>query len=204
MTQSLSPKLFVRPDELPMAFLMGPTGLERQQIKRLVEAGGGVILSQPTLEYRDHLIRLLVRTEIPIKKDLDMIDYKYILDCVEDNDLLTNLSDCKVSSHITWIFEPYNPMDILLGNRKWSDVPKKQVGEKVSDIEDDEAGEDMRQTFETEYRHHKANRLPYCKKEQQEIVDWIVKYTAFKLLKGNIVWKSMECREACPLLSPSL
>ena len=30
------------------------------QIKRLVEASGGVVLSKPTLDYRDHLIRLLV------------------------------------------------------------------------------------------------------------------------------------------------
>ena len=30
------------------------------QVKHLVEAGGGVILNQPTLSYRDYMIRLLV------------------------------------------------------------------------------------------------------------------------------------------------
>ena len=60
MTSSPSPDLFVREDGQPMAFLMGPTGYERQEVKALVEAGGGVVLNQPTLQYRDFVIRLLV------------------------------------------------------------------------------------------------------------------------------------------------
>ena len=133
-----------------------------------------------------------MRTEIPIKKDQDMFDYKYILDCVEKNELLSNLSDYKVKTYnVPSVFEPYNPVDILLGNLKWSQVPKKQDGERVSDI-DDEVDEDMRRSLEADYRHHKANRLPYCKKEQQEIVNWIVEYSAYRLLKGNLVWQRME------------
>ena len=52
---------FVREDGQPMAFLMGPTRYERQEVKVLVEAGGGVVLNQPTLQYRDFVIRLPVR-----------------------------------------------------------------------------------------------------------------------------------------------
>ena len=55
-----SPDLFTREDGQPMAFLMGPTGYERQEVKALVEAGGGVVLSTPTLVYREFMIRLLV------------------------------------------------------------------------------------------------------------------------------------------------
>eukprot|EP00090_Calanus_glacialis_P016457 TRINITY_DN25768_c0_g1_i1.p1 TRINITY_DN25768_c0_g1~~TRINITY_DN25768_c0_g1_i1.p1 ORF type:complete len:1107 (-),score=385.74 TRINITY_DN25768_c0_g1_i1:97-3417(-) len=192
MIKTPSPDLFIRADGQSMAFLMGPTGFERQQVKQLVEAGGGVILNQPTLAYRDYIIRLLVRTEIPIKKDQDMFDYKYIIDCVDKDELLDNLIDYRISSHVPSIFEHYNPVDILQGILKWSDVPKKPTGERVSDIEDEEVGEDMRRSFEAEYRHHKAHKLPYCKKEQQEMVDWIVKYSAFKLVKGNLVWQRME------------
>jgi len=192
MPKTPSPDLFIRVDGQPMAFLMGPTGFERQQVKQLVEAGGGVILNQPTLAYRDFMIRLLVRTEIPIKKDQDMFDYKYIIDCVEKDELLANLIDYRITSHVPSIFEKYNPLDILQGILKWSDVPKKPTGERVSDIEDDEVGEDLRRSFEAEYRHHKVRGMPYCKKEQQEMVDWVVKYSAFKLLKGNLVWQRME------------
>ena len=77
MMGSPSPDLFIRADGQPMAFLMGPTGFERQQVwikknsdsdkyltfrqvKNYVETGGGVILNQPTLAYRDYMIRLLV------------------------------------------------------------------------------------------------------------------------------------------------
>ena len=136
---------------------------------------------------------LQVRTEIPIKKDQDMFDYKYILDCVDKEELLPNLIDYRINSHVPSVFEAYNPLDILQGSLKWSEVPRKPTGERISDIEDnDEVGAEMARSFEAEYRHHKAHRLPYCKKEQQEIVDWIVKYSAYKLLKGNFVWQRME------------
>jgi len=190
MSSAPSPDLFIREDGQPMAFLMGPTGYERQEVKALVEAGGGVLLSQPTLVYREFMIRLLVRTEIPIKKDQDMYNYKYVLDCVEKNEILPNLNDYKVTSHVPSIFEPYNALDILQGILKWSDVPRKQLGERVSDIEDED-GESSR-LYEAEYRHYKAQKLPYCKKEQLEIVEWIVKYSAYKLLRGNMVWQRME------------
>ena len=129
-----------------------------------------------------------MRTEIPIKKDQDMYDYKYILDCAEKAKLLPNLGDYRVTSHVPSVFQSYNPLDILLGNLKWSEVPRKEVGEKVSDIEEDDAT----RLYENEYRHHKSQRMPYSKKEQQGVVDWIVKYSAYKLLKGNIVWQRME------------
>ena len=124
-------------------------------------------------------------------KDQDMFDYKYILDCIDKNELLNNLSDYKVKSHIPSTFEAYNPLEVLLGNLKWSEVPKKVVGESVSDIEDD-VGEELRKSFEADYRHHKVKGQPYCKKEQIQIVEWIIKYNAFKSLGGNSVWQRME------------
>jgi len=135
---SPSPDLFIREDGQPMAFMMGHTGYESQVVKALVEEGGGVVLSRPTLMYREFLIRLLVRTEIPIKMDQDMYNYKYALDCVEKNEILANLNDYKVISSLPSIFEPYNALDILQGMLKWSDVPRKQLGERVSDIEYDQ------------------------------------------------------------------
>ena len=45
-----------------------------------------------------------MRTEIPIKKDQDMYDYKYILDCAEKAKLLPNLGDYRVTSHVPSVF----------------------------------------------------------------------------------------------------
>jgi hypothetical protein len=45
------------------------------QVKQLVEAGGGVILNQPTLAYRDYMIRLLVRDFMLTKKIFNFLTY---------------------------------------------------------------------------------------------------------------------------------
>ena len=42
-SHSMDPELFVRTDGLPMAFLMGPTGYERQQV------GGSSVIIMLTL-----------------------------------------------------------------------------------------------------------------------------------------------------------
>ena len=101
------------------------------------------------------------------------------------------MNDYKVESHLPSVYEAYNPLEVLLGSLKWSEVPVKVMGERVSDIEDD-FGEESKNSFKADYRRHKAQGLAYCKNEQIKIVNWIIKYKAFKLLKGNIVWQKME------------
>ena len=135
-----------------------------------------------------------MHTEIPLKKDQDMFRHEYVLDCVEHQKILPNLRAYKVSSHVTTLLSEYNPLDILQGNLKWSDVPIVTDGEKVSDIEseDDTRGDELRKTYEKEYKYHKSSRLLYSKKEEQQIIDYIVDHDYYKILKGNSVWKSME------------
>ena len=53
-------ELFIRPDGLPMQFFMAASGAERQKVKRVVEAGGGVLLTNAGNEEGDHVIQLLV------------------------------------------------------------------------------------------------------------------------------------------------
>ena len=53
-------ELFIRPDGLPMQFFMAASGAERQKVKRVVEAGGGVLLTNAGSEEGDYVIQLLV------------------------------------------------------------------------------------------------------------------------------------------------
>ena len=82
-------------------------------------------------------------------------------------------------------YEDYEPMDVLTGLRKWSQLTIKIVGEKVSDIEDE---------FEPEEPARKQSlgrKMPYSRKEDKNILTWIVDTGAFTQLKGNEVWKNM-------------
>ena len=82
-------------------------------------------------------------------------------------------------------YEDYDPMDVLTGLRKWSQLTVKIVGEKVPDIEDE---------FEPEEPARKQSlgrKMPYSRKEDKEILNWIVDTGAFSQLKGNEVWKNM-------------
>ena len=78
----LDPELFIRPDGLPMAFMMTYKGRmeETQKVKQLVEERGAVLFDRPSLAYRDSMVRLSVGGEVSLWRDQDMFDHRYVLD----------------------------------------------------------------------------------------------------------------------------
>ena len=107
------------------------------QIKQFIERGGGVLVNTNSTVYKDNIIRLAdpKKGTILIVKDKykDIFDYNFIFDCMKHKCLVPNLNDYILGKSA---FEPYNALDILCGNRKWSELPRVELGERVSDIED--------------------------------------------------------------------
>ena len=60
-------------------------------MQALVEGGGGRLLARAAYPDRDHAVRLLTSTEMPLVKDRDVFNVKYIYDCVGRGELITNL-----------------------------------------------------------------------------------------------------------------
>merc|ERR1712050_286543 len=118
------PELFIRPDGLPMAFLMSFKGIEANTVKKVVEERGGAVFLRPTLAFRDNIFRLVVGGEVSLRRDQDMFDHKYVLDCVKENMILPNLLDYRINSHIPSNLQLYDPIDVLLGYMTWKDIPE--------------------------------------------------------------------------------
>ena len=189
------PELFIRPDGLPMAFLMGHKGLEGKEVKKMVEERGGVVCLRPTLAYRDNIIRLVVEGEVSLRRDQDIFDHKYVLDCVRDDNILPNLLDYRINSPFS-ILQHYDPIDILLGYKRWRDIPEVE-GDKVSDIEDFVEDEVPMSHIQSNQSVFKLFRTPYSKKQEQEIINVLVKLSAYKMVKGNSIWQRMEEQGVC-------
>lgn len=137
--------------------------------------------------YKDNIIRLAdpEMGTILIVRDKDIFDYNYIFDCMKHKCLVPNLNDYILGKSA---FEPYNALDILCGNRKWSELPRVELGERVSDIEDGEEDEPVKRPGNM----FKPNRLPYCRREEEEVVNWIIENSCYRDLRGIQIWKKME------------
>ena len=160
------------------------------QVRNQIEQRGGSLIQKTALSVhseREHVIKLVPNTAVTFIKDVDMFDDQFIQDCVEQNQLM-DLNDYRTGQRP--MFETYDANSIMKGFFGWKDLNRRDVGEKVSDIDDDE---DMEETGPAKKKPVKAYaKMPYCKNEQQEILDWIVENEAFKGLKGNEIWKKME------------
>ena len=153
----------------------------------------------PTLAYRDNIIRLVVGGEVSLRRDQDMFDHNYVLDCLKEKMILPNLLDYRINSNIPSPFQQYDPIDVLLGYKKWRDIPKVE-GDKISDIEDfvdDDAQDTHRSERQALPMVFKSYRIPYSKKQEQEIVNFLVKHSAYKMIKGNSIWQRMEETGVC-------
>jgi len=187
--------LFVRPDGRPMTFLMS-SSREKKQVKASVEERGGVVVSHASPSTADHLIRLVVGNEMPPSRHYDMFHYKYILDCVKDNRLLPDLKSYKQASTFPSPYAAYEPIDVLLGKVCWNDVPPN--GEAISDVEEDDIGEDdEREAGTSTSKAFKTSRSAYTAPERAEIVEELVKREAYEMLKGNAIWKALEKEGVC-------
>ena len=90
-------------------------------------------------------------------------------------------------------FGKYNPVEVLLGRLKWSEVPAS--GEVVSDLEDlepDEAAAAAEYKWELGVawvgqcaicRAFKCSRMPYTDWERKEILEEIIRRQAYRILK---------------------
>lgn len=59
---------------------------------------------------------------------------------------------------------------------KWSDIPRLEQGERVEAIEDDEMfDEDFRRANDHQFRAFKSQRMPYTRRDQTEIVNFLGK-----------------------------
>ena len=154
----------------------------------MVESGGGILQTKFPPVYRDYSIRLAVPGErtILINRDMDIFDYNYIVDCVKQKSLVSNLNDYIIGKSA---FESYNALDILCATRKWSEIHRVEVGERVSDIEDEE---EATEPVKRRGNMFKSNRMAYCRKEQERIVQWIIENKGYNYLRGNLLWKKME------------
>ena len=102
------------------------------------------------------------------------------MDCEKKGSLLENLEDFKVIVEKVSSLQHYNPMDILMGAVKWSDVRKKDPISRG----DEDSG--------TEFREYLASLRVFTKEEEKEILAWIEKYNAHHLLFGETVWRRMQ------------
>ena len=190
------PELFIRPDGLPMAFLMSFKGIEANTVKKVVEERGGAVFLRPTLAFRDNIIRLVVGGEVSLRRDQDMFDHKYVLDCVKENMILSNLLDYRINSHIPSNLQLYDPIDVLLGYKAWKDIPEVE-GDIISDIEDFFDEDVQVPDRQAPPKIFKTYRTPYSKKQEQEIVNFLLTHSAYKMLKGNSIWQRMEDMGVC-------
>ena len=59
---------------------------------------------------------------------------------------------------------------------------------------DHEKKESPKEKYLKDYKAFKSRRKPFCKDEDLEIINWILKYESFNLLRGNTIWKIMESK----------
>ena len=189
------PELFMRPDGLPMVFLMlpGRSSCEaRASIKKDIEMRGGLLLvSTRDSIYAENSILLLFKNEVPHRYQ-EMFDHRFVLDCIYENMILPNLIDYRVTRK-THSFKSYDPLDILHGYKGWSDLETVTQGEVVSDIEDGGEDESLAQTRKSPVRSYKT----YNRKNQEEIVKYLVRFAAYKMVKGNSIWQKLESLNVC-------
>ena len=82
-----------------------------------------------------------------------------------------------------------DPLEVLLGRAAWPSAMAHAMdteGEVVSDIEDDEV---------VVASPGKTFRRPYSKREQQEMVEYLVRARGYSLVRGNTVWQRMEAAQ---------
>ena len=198
MESSFDPELFMRPDGHPMVFLMVPgrssCEVVRESIKTDVEARGGLVLDHRDSRFKDHIIHLLGKNEIPMRHQ-EMFDYRFVENCIYENMIVPNMIDYRILSCQTTVYESFNPLDILHGYVKWDDLREKIEGERVSDIED---FEDEESTFsESRTNNFKTYKIAYSRKNQEEIVKYLVRFSAYRLVKGRAIWEKLAELKIC-------
>ena len=116
------------------------SGRDLESIRMHIWKGGGKVEDPAKVaDTTGHRITLFDPNAVIRPKDKDIFDYQYILDCVRDNALKENIIEYRINTKL--VYEDYDPIDVLLGHKKWEDLNKKmslldQTGreEECSDI----------------------------------------------------------------------
>ena len=143
------PDLFIRPDGLPITFVMPPTSCKeknskkgfcnlesscckaRREVKCLVEEGGGALLEAPE---GDNWVSL-VTSKDNFEGHSEAFSASYVKDCVEQRRIVPDLANYRVGSMAPRFRE--NPLEVMLGFRGWTEsTPTADVLPKTRDIYD--------------------------------------------------------------------
>ena len=128
------PDLFIRPDGLPITFVMPPTSCKeriskkgscnlesscckaRREVKCLVEGGGGALLEAPE---GDNWV-WLVTSKDNFEGHSEAFSASYVKDCVQQRRILPDLAMYRVGSMAPRFRE--NPLEVMLGFRGWTSL----------------------------------------------------------------------------------
>ena len=147
ISQHPEPDLFIRPDGLPITFVMPTTFCEeknsmkcsckkgsckeRREVKSLVEEGGGALLETPE---GDNWV-WLVTSKDNFEGHSEAFSTAYVKDCVEQRRIVPDLAKYRVGSMAPRFRE--NPLEVMLGFRGWTEsTPIADVKPKPRDIYD--------------------------------------------------------------------
>ena len=116
--------IFIQPlSGAPVVFGIG-SGRDLENIRMHIWKGGGKIEDPRKIsDSTGHRITLFDPNALIRPKNNEIFNYNYILDCVRDNALKENLIDYRINKKL--VFEDYDPIDILLGKKKWTDLKKR-------------------------------------------------------------------------------
>jgi len=150
------------------------------------------LLDSLHMAHRENLIQLVKDYEIALKRDYDVFDYKYVENCVASKKILPNLIEYRTNQKSIYVM--YNPIDVMLGNKKWSDIERVPEGSKV-----DDSGFDIevfQQENDNRYKNFKDGKLNYTRAEEMQILKRLIELREFRG-SGNAIWKRMERSGVC-------
>ncbi|CAB4056278.1 unnamed protein product [Lepeophtheirus salmonis] len=128
---------------------------------------------------------------IALEKEVDIFDMTYILDCVKENNLRTDLGNYRLGISL---FEEYDPYDILIGEKTWMDIKKlNDIGEECSQLDNFDKAV---LTPSASSKNRKINR-PYSHDEQVDILKFIISHGKHNKLKDINTWREMEADGVC-------
>ena len=196
-------ELLMRPDGLPMVFQLVGGREEEQRWLRLqeeVDQRGGLLLLLPgpaPHQYRNNTLNLLAATSLPLSRRREVFSVDYLIDCINSNEILPNILDYK-KQEFSMNFEDYNPLDILFGYKQWTDLSERLDWSRLTDAEDNvEEDVTVMQSMKTNRIALKAVKAPYRRRDQEEIVRFLVRFSAYRLVKGNAIWQKFEDLGLC-------
>ncbi|XP_069165533.1 myb-like protein X isoform X2 [Procambarus clarkii] len=163
---------------------------EKARLEELIKQGAGELTSKVT---GPHTIRLIPEEENVVGSHGDSFRSKYIFDCVQQGRLLPleNYRAFKKSRFTDKI----SVMDIMMGIHSWDECERS--GEKEEQIMGDFSIGDSSGNNNQHPERQKSKRN-YTFKEQQAILDYIVKEKKYGEVKGISLWRHMEQIGVCP------